>query len=452
MRGERIVGVGKLSRSRQDRIVDMKGLVVAPGFIDAHSHADGKITTEPTAISQVTQGITTAVVGQDGGWQKPFAERGPEIMAVNPSINFAYFAGLGGIRKQVMGNDYKRAATDQEVAKMAEIVEQEMKFGALGVSTGLEYDPGHYSTTEELISLSKVAAKHGGLYISHVRDEGNGAIGAFEEVIRIGKEAKIPVQVSHIKLGTFPVWGKAGEVVSMFQKARMKGVDITADIYPYTYWYSGITALTVSRDFESVETWRRGLEEVGGGKNVLLTSYTADPSLEGKTIAEIAAQKNRPEPEVVKEIVMNSQGEEQRAAVVVTAMSQPDLETFVGWKHTMFCSDGQIGGAHPRGAGSYPRILHLLTKPNGKLTMQEAIRKMTSAVAKRFKIRKRGVIKKGYFADIVAFDPKEIRDYATPQNSTVLSKGVRHVFVNGVHVLQNETVIGRGGKLLFRGR
>ncbi|MES1147383.1 MAG: amidohydrolase family protein [bacterium] len=192
IQGDRIVAVGRLRSKHGETVIDAKGLIVCPGFIDAHSHADGGIDKEPTAISQVTQGVTTAVVGQDGIWSKPVSERLVDLEGYKPAINFAMFSGAGGIRGEVMGKDYERAAKPEEVAKMEALVEADMKAGAIGVSTGLEYDPGHYSTTEELVSLAKVAAKYHGMYISHVRDEGNGALDSFKELIRIAKEGGLP--------------------------------------------------------------------------------------------------------------------------------------------------------------------------------------------------------------------------------------------------------------------
>ena len=450
--GDRIVAVGQLEPILGERVIRARGMVICPGFIDSHSHADGGIAKEPTALSQVTQGVTTSVVGQDGGWSKPVAERLKELESANPAINFAMFSGEGGIRGKVMGKDFERPATPAEIEKMDDLVEQDMKAGALGVSTGLEYDPGHYSTTEELISLCKVAAKYHGMYISHVRDEGNGALDSFKELIRIAREANCPAQISHIKLATFAVWNRANEAITLFNQARTEGLDISADIYPYLYWQSSITAMTVSREFDKPETWKRALDETGGGKNVLLTRYSPKPTWQGKTVAEIAQAQSKTETEIVNEIVKKTHfpGSKEEESVVVTAMTDADMLAFVKWPNTMFCSDGSIGGTHPRGAGSFPRALANFAQPAGPLRMEEVVRKMTSLPAQRFQLKDRGELRPGAFADIVIFDPKHIIDRATPKNPTALSEGVIDVFVNGVEVLSGGKAAGRGGRALKR--
>lgn len=448
IQGDRIVAVGKLARQPGEKVFNVKGLVVAPGFIDAHSHADGGISKEPQAISQITQGITTAVVGQDGIWHKPVRDQLDEFARLKPALNFAMFSGHGGIRGKVMGKGFDRASTPGEVVMMDGLVEADMEAGALGLSSGLEYDPGHYSTTEELISMAKVVGRHGGLYISHVRDEGDGALESFRELIRIGREGGCPAQVSHIKLGTQPVWGKAGEAVGLFEEARRSGVRITADIYPYLYWQSSITAMTVSREFDKLETWQRALDETGGGKNVLLTRYSPHPAWQGKTVAELAAETGKSEAAVVLEVVQQTTGGKGEESAVVTAMTEADMRTFAHWRDTMFCSDGSIGGSHPRGAGSFPRVLARLA---GGMGLEEAVRKMTFLPASTFKLADRGEIRPGAFADVVVFDPASIQDTATPKNPTSLSKGMRFVWVNGVWTLRDGKVIGRAGRALKRG-
>lgn len=450
IQGDRIVAVGHLNRLPGETVVDLKGLVVAPGFIDAHSHADFGIAKEPTAVSQITQGITTAVVGQDGIWSKPVKAQLEEFARLKPSLNFAMFSGHGGIRGQVMGKAFERAATPGEIVLMDGLVEADMQAGALGLSSGLEYDPGHYATTEELISLAAVAGRHGGLYISHVRDEGNGALESFRELIRIGREAHCPAQVSHIKLGTQPVWGKASEAVALFEEARRSGVRVTADIYPYLYWQSSITAMTVSREFDKLETWQRALDETGGGKNVLLTKYSPNPAWQGKTMAELAATTGKSEAAVVLEIVQQTTGGKGEESAVVTAMTEPDMKTFAQWRDTMFCSDGSIGGTHPRGAGSFPRVLSTFVRGGSWLTLEDAVRKMTFLPAQTLKLADRGEIRPGAFADLVVFDSVAVQDTATPKTPTTLSQGVRFVWVNGVLSLRDGKVIGRAGRALKR--
>jgi N-acyl-D-amino-acid deacylase len=209
----------------------------------------------PTAETQIRQGITTAIVGQDGGHRMPLAGFFADIEKTRVALNLASFVGHGTLRGRVLGADFKREATAAEIARMVALAESEMRAGALGLSSGLEYDPGLYATTEEVIAVAKVAARHGGLYISHVRDEENEAMASFRELVRIAEEAKLPGQISHIKLGSAPVWGKAGEVFRLMDDARRRGVDISADVYPYTYWQSTITVLIPTREWDDRKAW-----------------------------------------------------------------------------------------------------------------------------------------------------------------------------------------------------
>lgn len=439
IQGERIVAVGRLKPRPGEKLVKAQGLVVAPGFLDAHSHADGGAIEHPDAVSQVRQGITTAIVGQDGGWSRPVAEHLARLRAANPSLRFAAFTGHGGLRARAMGDDYKRKATPAEVARMKSLLEADMKAGSLGLSSGLEYDPGYYGDTDELVELAKVAAKYRGRYISHVRDEGNRALDSFRELIEIARRARIPAQISHIKLATFPVWGKAGEVLAMIENARREGLDVTADVYPYRYWQSTITALSTSRDWGNPETWHRALAEVGGPENVLLSNYSHDSAWVGRTIAAIAAAAGRDPADVVGEIVRRTRGPggSGSESVVVTAMREDDLEAFLRHPMVMFCSDGSIGGSHPRGAGSFPRVLGRFVRERRILSLEEAIRKMTSFPAQRFGLSDRGRLRAGLLADVVLFDPKTVADRATSANPQALSVGIARVFIGGREVSLN---------------
>lgn len=448
--GDRITAIGKLSPLPNETIISAKGLAVAPGFIDAHSHAAGGIDDDPLAVSQLTQGITTAVVGQDGGWSQPLTAELNELAGHRPAINFASFSGHGGIRRKIMGDDYKRPATAAEIAKMRDLLRQDMKDGALGLSSGLEYDPGYYSTTEELIAMAKVAAKYKGMYISHIRDEADKSFEAFEELCRISREAKLHAQISHIKLGTLAVWNKAALTDKIGVKEK-----ITADVYPYLYWHSTIAALSPSRDWEDRKIWERGLADVGGPQNVLLVGYTHEPTWVGKTLAEIATMTGKDAIAIIQEILRKTEGPGSSGSqhVVVTAMTENDLEHFIKSPRTMFCSDGAIGGSHPRGAGSFPRILGRYVREKKLISLPEAIRKMTSLTAKTFQLKDRGMLKQGFIADVVIFDPKTIHDNATPAHPTLLSEGIRDVYVSGVQTLSlGKTTGRRNGKMIFRNR
>jgi N-acyl-D-amino-acid deacylase len=450
---QRIAEVGQLKPKPGERVINARGLIVAPGFIDTHSHADGRIFDEPAAESQIRQGITTAIVGQDGGGRLPLADFFSRLDEKHPALDFASFVGHGAVRRQVMGTDYKRPATPDEIAKMVEIVEREMNAGALGLSSGLEYDPGYYSSTGELIACARVAAKHGGIYISHVRDEANKSMESFREVVRIAREARIPAQISHIKLGSTNVWGRADEVLKLLAEANREGLDVSADVYPYLYWQSTITVLIPTRNWDDRAAWEKGLAEVGGAKNVLLGNYSLDANWQGKTIAEISQMTGKDAVTVIQEIVRKTHGEGAtgRESVIVTSMVEEDLQKFIRAPRTMFCSDGAIRGAHPRGAGTFPRILGRYVREQKVITLEEAIHKMTSLPSQRMGFKDRGVIKEGMKADLAIFDPQKIIDRATTSEPTAAPEGMEYVLVSGALVLDGgQMTTARSGRALKR--
>jgi N-acyl-D-amino-acid deacylase len=360
--------------------------------------------------------------------------------------------GHGTVRGAVMGADYKRPSTPAETAKMAAMVEQEMQSGALGLSSGLEYDPGLYSTTDEVVACAKVAALNGGLYISHVRDEENESLRSFRELIAIADAAQIPAQISHIKLGSSNVWGKAGEVLRLIDDANKRGLDITADVYPYTYWSSTIIVITATRDWTDRAAWQKGLDEIGGPSHVLLSTYTPDLSWQGKTIAQISAMTGRDAVTVIQEIVKNTHGEGAigKEGVVVTAMQESDLRRFIAAPGIMFCTDGGMGTSHPRGAGTYPRILGLYVRQQHVLTLENAIRKMTSLPAGRMGFKDRGAIKAGMQADLVLFDANKVIDTATTSHPKSQPIGLPYVIVNGVPVLDNGKMTAQRPGMVLR--
>ncbi|MBC8104464.1 MAG: D-aminoacylase [Cytophagales bacterium] len=452
--GDRVEAIGTLFPRPGERVLDAKGRGVAPGFIDTHSHADGGLLETPDAETQIRQGITTAVVGQDGGSRLPLAKWFSDLEAKHVALNIASFVGHGTLRRAVLGEDNQRKATPREIVRMRALVAQEMQTGALGLSSGLEYDPGLYSTTEEVIALAQVAGQRNGIYISHVRDEENEALASFEELIRIAREAHLPAQISHIKLGSSPVWGKSGEVLKRMADARREGLDITADIYPYLYWQSTITVIIPTRNWDDRNAWKTGLAEIGGAGQILLTTYTPDPSWQGKTIAEIAAATRRDPVTLIQEIVRKTHGPGAtgRESVVVTAMQEADLQRFLADPNIMFCTDGGLRPSHPRGAGSFPRILGRYVREQHILTLPEAIRKATSLPARRMGLTDRGILKPGNKADIVIFDPATVLDTATPATPAGPPIGISHVLVNGVLVLDDGRITGaHPGEVVRRG-
>ena len=449
--GDTIKDVGAIKPHAGDAIIEARGLVAAPGFIDTHSHADGGLLEDPLAETQIRQGITTAIVGQDGGSNYPLKEWFSKLEAKHTTLNIASFVGHGTVRGKVTTDAGKRAVTPEELTRMQALVEQEMRAGGLGLSSGLEYDPGFYSTTAELVACASAAAKYGGMYISHVRDEGDEAFKSFDELIQIARDAHLPAQISHIKLDTSPAWNRAAEALQLIRKAKAEGLDISADVYPYTYWQSTIIVLIPTRNWDDRAAWQKGLEEVGGAEHVLLSTYTPDANWQGKTIAAIAAQTGKDAITIIQEIVKKTHapGATGKESVVVTAMTEADVTAFVAAPEVMFCSDGGLKPSHPRGAGSFPRVLGYYAQSKKALTLEAAIHKMTGLPAARMHLANRGRIAPGMKADITLFDPTTVHDTATTAHPAAPPIGIPYVIVNGSVVLAQGKFTGsRPGAVL----
>lgn len=447
LKNDTIVAAGKRGQVQVPsgaRVIDAAGLVVAPGFIDAHNHSDRGFSSDPSAASQVSQGITTVVVGQDGGSPFPVGEFLQDLDNKPIALNVLTFVGHATVRERVMGEDTDRLARPEEIEKMRQLVEQAMRDGAMGLSSGLEYETGKPAATEEVVALAKVAGAHGGIYISHIRDEADKAFEAFAEALQIGREARIPVQISHIKLGTLKVWGKAKQVVDLINKARSRGQDVTADCYPYDAWSSTIRVLIPSGRHEDPIDVARGLADVGGPANITIVSCRAHPDYEFKTMAEISKGEKISPVELYMKIVRDG-----GAGVVCHSMKDADIQMFYRQPWVMVSSDGGIGSRHPRGAGTYPRVLGRYVRELRWLSLPEAIRKMTSFPAARFKLHDRGLIRPGFKADIVLFDPVRVIDRATFKDPQLVADGVTRVFVNGVEVWNEGKATGeRPGQAL----
>jgi N-acyl-D-amino-acid deacylase len=440
--GDHIDKIGSFPPVEGDFLIDGEGLVLAPGFIDMHNHSTAGLDSDPAAESQVSQGITTVLLGQDGSSPFPVADWLKLRRSKPAAVNVITLAGHATIRQKVMGSNYQRAASPAEIARMCQLLDIELSNGAVGLSSGLEYEVGSYSKTEELIAMAKVVARHGGIYVTHMRDEGDLAFDAVREAISIGAVAGIPVQISHIKLGTASVWNRASELIRIVEQGRQRGVDITADWYPYDAWSSTIKVLVPDKQYESRISVRKGIENVGGAQNVTITNCPAHRDYEFRTLAEIAAEKNKTPVEVFQQIV-NDGG----ANVVVKAMIESDMQTFFRQPWVMVGSDGGIGMRHPRGAGTYPRILGEYVRERNWLSLQEAIRKMTSFPADRLRLTDRGRIAVGKKADLVLLDPAKVADRATFQKPHTLSTGIRKVMVNGVFVWDEGKPTGALGGL-----
>jgi N-acyl-D-amino-acid deacylase len=438
----RIVAAGDITPRDGDIIVEARGLVLAPGFIDIHNHSTSGLTNDPAAATQVAQGITTIVVGADGSSPWPIADYLAERRRNPAAVNVLVMVGHATVRRRVMGDDYKRPARDEEIARMAALVEQGMSEGAVGLSSGLEYEVGSYSETKELIELAKAAARHGGFYMSHIRDEADRAFAAFQEAIDIGERARIPVQISHIKLGTVGVWHKAADVVKMVEAARRRGVDVTADCYPYDAWHSTITVLVPNKQYDDPASVKKALDDVGGARNVMIDRDTVHPEYEFKTLDAIAKEKGTTPVDLFIQIVKDG-----GASVVGKSMVEDDIRRFYTQPWVMVASDGGIGLRHPRSAGTFPRVLASFVRERQWFPLQEAIRKMTGAPAARLKLADRGTIAVGKIADLVLFDPDTIADRATFQDPFVLATGVKKVFLGGVPVWDSDKPTGvRSGR------
>jgi N-acyl-D-amino-acid deacylase len=353
-------------------------------------------------------------------------------------------AGHATVRRNVMGDDYKRPARPDEIARMALLVDQAMREGAAGLSSGLEYEVGGYAETQELVELAKVAARYGGVYMSHIRDEADKSFEALREAIAIGERAHVPVQISHIKLGTVGVWHRAAQAIALVEDARKRGVDVTADEYPYNAWSSTITVLVPDKRYDYPPSVEKALADVGGAANVLIVRHAAHPEYEFRTLDAVANDRGLTPAAQFIQIVKDG-----GAGIVCTSMVDDDMRAFYGRPWVMVASDGGIGMRHPRGAGTFPRVLGRYVRDERWLTLPEAIRKMTSAPADRLKLSGRGRIAAGAVADLVIFNPKTVIDRSTFSDPTVLSAGIDKVFVGGELVWDGAKTTGaRPGNVL----
>jgi N-acyl-D-amino-acid deacylase len=443
--GDRIAAVGAISPQRGDTVVDGKGLVVAPGFIDIHNHSANELTNDPAAESQVAQGITTVVVGPDGSSPWPIGEYLAERRTNPAAVNVAVMVGHATVRRLVMKDDYKRAARPDEIAHMAELVDQGMREGAVGLSSGLEYEVGSYSETAELVEMAKAAARYGGIYMSHIRDEADKAFDAFKEAIEIGERAHIPVQISHIKLGTVNVWRRSADAIALIETARRRGVDVTADAYPYNAWSSTITVLVPDKRYDHPPSVERALADVGGAANVLIVRHAAHPEYELRTLDAVARDHKMTPVDLFIQIVKDG-----GAGIVCTSMVDEDIRAFYQQPWVMVGSDGGINTRHPRGAGTFPKVLGRYVREQKWITLPDAIRKMTKAPADRLKLTDRGRIEVGAIADLVLFNAGTVIDRSTFSDPTVLPAGIEKVFVGGELVWDaGKPAPGRSGQVLL---
>jgi N-acyl-D-amino-acid deacylase len=447
--GKRIARIGDIKPASGDRVMDARGLVLAPGFIDLHNHSEEGLESDPIATTQIAQGVTTALLGADGYSVWPVGAWLEERRRNPAALNLATAVGHATIRELILERDYKRPARPTEVAQMAELVAQAMREGAVALSSGLEYDLASYSATDEVVALAAVAAKHGGFYMTHVRDEADRSFDALREELAIGQRANIPVQHSHIKLGTVNVWGKASEYVRLINESRSRGLDFFADCYPYDAWYSTIKVLVPDKQYRDPGSVARALADVGGAANVTISRFAANTKYESRTLEQLAREAGLSAVDMFIRIIGEGETSGADANVIVKSMTEEDMKLFYQQPWVMVASDGGIDSPHPRGAGSFPRVLGPFVRDKRWLTLPEAVRKMTSLPARRLGLSDRGAIREGAFADLVLFDPKTVSDRATFAAPSTLPVGIETVFVNGAIVWNGGKATGaRPGEVL----
>ena len=476
IRGDAIARIAPSIDGPAARTIDVRGSVVAPGFIDIHTHARRGIMQAPTAPNYSRQGVTTVMEGPDGSSPLPLAPFLEQLEALKMSINIGTFVGQGTVRNAVVG-DTNRTATPEEIAKMVGLVEQGMRDGAFGMSTGLFYVPGTFTPTSEVIELAKAAGRFGGMHESHQRDDAAKLLDSVNETIAIGEKGGLPTQISHAKVVGVANWGKSVDMLALVDAARARGVDVTIDQYPYTASSTSVAAALIPawvleggreqtlarlKDPGSREKAKGGIaamirDERGGGdpKNVQFASCGFDPSLAGKTLADLTIKRGKPPTirnaaEVTMWIV-----EQGGCQGIFHAMSERDLTRILRHPVTMIASDGEVpvfgrANPHPRSYGTFARVLGVYVREKKALSLEEAVRKMSAAPAARLGLSDRGLLKAGMKADIAIFDPATVRDKATCQEPHQYAEGFSYVLVNGQVIVENgQMTEARPGRVLY---
>jgi N-acyl-D-aspartate/D-glutamate deacylase len=462
VRGDRIAAIGDLADADAVRVIEAGGRVVCPGFIDVHAHDDAAVISTPMDF-KLMQGVTTDIVGNCGAgvaplrdgrlmpgvdlimgstpevsWQT-FAEYMDAVETSRPAVNVGCFVPHGVVRYRHLGMD-TRAPNEGELAAMQADVDEGMAAGALGFSTGLIYPPGRFAETAEVVALSRVAAGHGGLYMSHIRNEAEELLEAVEEAITIGRQAGLPVQISHHKAAAPSVWGKTSDSIAMIEEANTGGDDVAFDVYPYT---AGSTVLSAA------QAVRRDIDP----DTIAVASTEKTPEYEGKTLREIGAMLGVDDPH---EIVRRVLATEPMCVAIFHSMHEEDVRRVVSHPLCMVGSDGiptPSGKPHPRLYGTFARVLERYVREESLMPIEESIRKMTALPAERFKLAGRGRLQAGFFADIVVFDPQTIADVATYQEPRQYPAGIDYVIVNGQVAAEGHRQTERhAGRLLRRGR
>jgi N-acyl-D-aspartate/D-glutamate deacylase len=457
--GDRIRAVGRLPVAPAARVIDAAGMAVAPGFIDVHSHAGPGLATEALKQGQplLAQGITTALVNPDGGGPTDLESQHNRYRRQGIGPNVGLFVPHGSIRQNVMGMS-DRDPDSEQIAKMVDMVRQGMRDGAIGLSSGLYYAPGSYSKTGEVIAMARMAAQFGGVYTSHIRDEGDysvGVVAAVQEVITIAEQSGLIGVVTHMKALGPANHGLSMALIERIEAARARGVQVYADQYAYNASGTGIGGALIPRwaqvggrdallrrirgqdRAKVVADVKTNIERRGGADTLVISRYAVEPSFEGRSIGELARKAARPAEEYALDLL-----ERGDASLVSFNMSERDIDLIMRQPWTMTCTDGDLvpmgqGKPHPRAYGSFPRKLRLYVKERGIVDLPFAIRSMTSLPAQVFALKDRGQIRPGAFADIVIFDPAKVNDAATYIEPHQLAEGMTHIVVNGELVREN---------------
>ena len=500
--GDKIAKVGKLSGSQADKKISAEGLYVVPGFIDMHTHSDYTLLVDGTAQSKVRQGVTLEVIGESESVGPVFGEavksmeRGLERLGLKLtwktlgeyfsilegsgiSLNIASYVGLGQVRQCVIGEE-NRAPTDEEMKEMKRLVREAMEEGAIGLSSGLLYIPDMFFSTEEIIELAKVVSEYGGIYATHIRSEDETLLESLDEAIRIGKEADIPVEIFHFKASAKKNWYKMPEAIKKINEARKSGVDITVDQYPYIAGSTTITILLpdwareggtenileriknpetrqrIKDDMRTGDTGFDSIEEYMSNVRIAKVQSEKNEHLEGKNLLEIAKEKNADPIDNYFDLLLEEDGTVSGVFFTMTeenkklAMEQPWLS--IGSDGSSVKLEGILGRGkpHPRYYGTFPRILGRYVREENVLTLEDAIRKMTSLAAQRLGLKDRGLLKEGMFADVVVFDYDKIIDNATFENPHQYSVGVNYLIINGKMVIENGEHTGaKPGRIVY---
>jgi len=492
--GVKISGIGNLSGFKTEREIDIEGLVVCPGFVDVHTHTDTSFLVNPKADSKIMQGVTTEIIGNCGNSAAPITELGKSFYSRRRTLdeqigwdwntvaeyydrlesnglplNVGTLIGHGTIRADVLGYE-AREPIKQELEQMKSLVEQGMKDGAFGLSSGLKYAPGCYAKTDEVVELCKVVRKYGGIYASHIRNQAAQVIEAADEAIDIGRRADVPVQIAHIKVRGRKVWGKGWNYLRIIDEARRAGIDVAFDQYPYDrcgstasipIWAleggteSLLKRLNDPEQRKKIEAEIPEHEDWVGPENTIVTTFPPERSYEGKTLAEISKLRNKKPESTICDLVIET---ESSLGLQMIFGWEKEIRNFMVHHVMMVGSDGSSispygvlgeGKPHPRNYGTYPRFIGRYVLQEGLLSIGDGIRRATSFPARRYGLYDRGILRKGMIADIVVFDPETIIDVGTYMEPQQYPKGIEYVFVNGAVAVENGKFTGRlAGKAL----